>query len=581
MAEEEKVEVDQEVKLLILGDNSVGKSSLISQFVFKIFPEEYNPTVSTDNKSIIADIKDRKTKINLIDVCGDSKLLPATRTLMRDVQGCVCVFDVTRKETFEDLTVWFEEIISHENIFKKVLAGNKCDQADTRQVTEEEGKAVAEKYGMEYVETSASKALNVDTAFMDLVNQIADYVATKQHRPNFMTKEGKMSSFARAIGDSVVNKAARLNYLTVEAAESLIDNSEFNLPQLAHNVSYSDQVMLLQREINESHKESDIQEFDFQRMMVTTIDQDALSTGMMTEMQKVCCAIQECVEMRDRYIYYDDEIHKHPLAVAVDGETKCPEVHELSQFSNLESRMRGGIFRLSSGGEAIDMKVPDVVTYYDDLGILMNVSQHAPTKAFAYKRLNLLEKKYGIHQMYNKERELIEQKKNSFKDFYTVNKVDTHIHHSACMSQKLLLEFIREKLRTEPDEIVHQDKEGVQFTLRQVFDNAGIRYDHISSHSLDVQADHMTFQRFDIFNTKYNLMGQPLLREIFLKTENFLRGRYIAEITKRVFDQLKAAKFIRAEYRISIYGRNQSEWKGLSKWFTRWEIESSKIAWMI
>ena len=95
--------------------------------------------------------------------------------------------------------------------------------------------------------------------------------------------------------------------------------------------------------------------------------------------------------MRDRYIYYDDEIHKHPLAVSVDGETKCPIVEELSRFSNIDCTMRGGIFRLSSEGEAIDMNVPDVMTYYDDLGILMNVSQHAPTKAFAHKRLNLLE----------------------------------------------------------------------------------------------------------------------------------------------------------------------------------------------
>lgn len=71
----------------------------------------------------------------------------------------------------------------------------------------------------------------------------------------------------------------------------------------------------------------------------------------------------------------------------------------------------------------------------------------------------------------------------------------------------MLLDFIREKFKNEPDEIVHKDKEGNLKTLSQVFEEAGIKYNQISSASLDVQADAGTFQRFDVFNTKYNLMG--------------------------------------------------------------------------
>jgi AMP deaminase len=67
--------------------------------------------------------------------------------------------------------------------------------------------------------------------------------------------------------------------------------------------------------------------------------------------------------------------------------------------------------------------------------------------------------------MYNKEREIIEQKVNSLKDFYSVNKIDTHVHHSACMSQKQILEFIREKFRSDGDVIVAKNKEGKEFTL--------------------------------------------------------------------------------------------------------------------
>jgi len=62
---------------------------------------------------------------------------------------------------------------------------------------------------------------------------------------------------------------------------------------------------------------------------------------------------------------------------------------------------------------------------------------------------------------------------------------------------------------------------------------------------------------FDRFNLKYNPVGQSRLREIFLKTDNYIKGRYLAEVTKEVFEDLEAAKYALAEYRLSIYGRSR------------------------
>jgi AMP deaminase len=102
----------------------------------------------------------------------------------------------------------------------------------------------------------------------------------------------------------------------------------------------------------------------------------------------------------------------------------------------------------------------------------------------------------------------------------------------------LIINFIQDKFVNEPETVVHQDKDGNDMTLRELFESSNIVYEQISSHTLDVQADHSTFQRFDRFNKKYNLMGQPLLREIFIKTENFIGGRFMAEITQQVINQL-------------------------------------------
>lgn len=76
-------------------------------------------------------------------------------------------------------------------------------------------------------------------------------------------------------------------------------------------------------------------------------------------------------------------------------------------------------------------------------------------------------------------------------------------------------------------------------------------------------------------------MGQSRLREIFIKTDNFLRGRYLAEITREVFADLEAAKYTLAEYRLSIYGKTRDEWTKLAAWVVDHGLASAQVRWMI
>ncbi len=92
---------------------------------------------------------------------------------------------------------------------------------------------------------------------------------------------------------------------------------------------------------------------------------------------------------------------------------------------------------------------------------------------------------------------------------------------------------------------------------------------------------HDTMHRFDRFNLKYNPAGQSRLREIFLKTDNFIQGKYLAEITQEVMGDLTAGKYQLVEWRVSIYGRKRDEWNKLANWFYNNRLAHPNVRWMI
>ena len=199
--------------------------------------------------------------------------------------------------------------------------------------------------------------------------------------------------------------------------------------------------------------------------------------------------------------------------------------------------------------------------------------------SYSYRKLEILLAKFRIHNLLNGERETDAQKSVPHRDFYNVRKVDTHVHHSACMNQKHLLRFIKYKLKHHPnDEVIYRD--GKLLTLGEVFKSLHLTAYDLSIDTLDMHA-HTTFERFDRFNLKYNPAGQSRLREIFLKTDNYIEGKYLAEITKEVMSDLEISKYQLVEWRLSIYGRSSEEWKKLAKWFYRNRLAHPNVRWMI
>ncbi|KAI7440607.1 AMP deaminase [Hortaea werneckii] len=244
-----------------------------------------------------------------------------------------------------------------------------------------------------------------------------------------------------------------------------------------------------------------------------------------------------------------------------------------------------GVYQVYENQHSLEMnepivQIPTIREFYIDLDTILSISSDGPSKSFAFRRLQYLEGKFNLYVLLNEYQEVADTKAVPHRDFYNVRKVDTHVHHSACMNQKHLLRFIKSKMKKSPDEVV-LFRDGKHLTLREVFESIKLTAYDLSIDTLDMHAHTDSFHRFDKFNLKYNPIGESRLRTIFLKTDNFIHGRYLAEITKEVMSDLESSKYQMVEWRISIYGRTLDEWDKLAAWVVDNKLFSPNVRWLI
>ena len=135
--------------------------------------------------------------------------------------------------------------------------------------------------------------------------------------------------------------------------------------------------------------------------------------------------------------------------------------------------------------EAPILSIPTIRDFYMDLDIILQISSDGPTKSFAFRRLQFLEGKYNLYFLLNEYQEMADSKRVPHRDFYNVRKVDTHVHHSACMNQKHLLRFIKSKMKKSPDEVVMY-RDHKHLTLREVFESINLTAYDLSIDTLDM-----------------------------------------------------------------------------------------------
>ncbi|CAI7924171.1 unnamed protein product, partial [Closterium sp. NIES-54] len=304
------------------------------------------------------------------------------------------------------------------------------------------------------------------------------------------------------------------------------------------------------------------------------------------EDEEVCVLLQECLQLRDKYVFREAVKPWHADANALPmPDPSDPFRYDPLPPSDHVIEMVDGVVKIFADKEAKErgeelFPVHDATTFFTDLHRILKITSLGHVRSLCFHRLRLLEQRYHLHLTLNADREFKAQKSAPHRDLYNVRKVDTHVHHSACMNQKHLLRFIKSKLRKEPDEVVIF-RDGKYLTLKEVFESLDLTGYDLNVDLLDVHADKNTFHRFDKFNLKYNPCGQSRLREIFIKQDNLIQGRFLAEVTKEVFTDLVASKYQMAEYRVSIYGRKMSEWDQLASWVVNNDLYCPNVVWLI
>jgi len=180
----------------VLGDGGVGKTALAVQFTLNCFVETYDPTIEDAyRKQLVVD--NRMCFVEVIDTAGQEEYATLRDQWVREGQGFILVYSIASRSTFDRLEIFrqsMRRVKRGDPIF--MLVGNKCDKTYEREVSKEEGAALARQFGCEFIETSAKTAQNVERLFMNLVRSLRRTKSLEQgggDEPPPKPKKEKMS----------------------------------------------------------------------------------------------------------------------------------------------------------------------------------------------------------------------------------------------------------------------------------------------------------------------------------------------------------------------------------------------------
>ncbi|KAK1391968.1 RAB GTPase H1E [Heracleum sosnowskyi] len=153
-------------KLVFLGDQSVGKTSIITRFMYDKFDTTYQATIGIDFLSKTMYLEDRTIRLQLWDTAGQERFRSLIPSYIRDSSVAVIVYDVANRQSFLNTARWIEEVRTERgNDVIIVLVGNKTDLAEKRQVSIEDGDAKSRETGVMFMETSAKAGFNIKPLF--------------------------------------------------------------------------------------------------------------------------------------------------------------------------------------------------------------------------------------------------------------------------------------------------------------------------------------------------------------------------------------------------------------------------------
>ena len=173
-SKENNEEEEIKIKIMLLGESQIGKTSLIQRYVKNNFNLSYITTVGIDFQLKQIKMNNKSIKLQIWDTAGQERFKNITKSYFHSSDGFIVGYDITSRLSFTNVSTWLKEINDNapEEI-QKILIGNKCD-LNEREVTTEEGQKLAEENGMKFFETSAKNDINVKETFESITKDILD-----------------------------------------------------------------------------------------------------------------------------------------------------------------------------------------------------------------------------------------------------------------------------------------------------------------------------------------------------------------------------------------------------------------------
>eukprot|EP01059_Diplonema_ambulator_P008201 TRINITY_DN1773_c0_g1_i5.p1 TRINITY_DN1773_c0_g1~~TRINITY_DN1773_c0_g1_i5.p1 ORF type:complete len:246 (+),score=27.86 TRINITY_DN1773_c0_g1_i5:63-740(+) len=161
-------------KIVFLGDSCVGKTSIITRFMYDTFELGYQSTIGIDFLSKTVMVGERMVRLQLWDTAGQERFKSLIPSYIRDSKVAVVVYDITNRVSFDSVEGWVDSVRSERgDEISVVIIGNKTDKShDSRDVSVEEGKAKADILSASFLETSAQTGQNITNLFSSIASTL-------------------------------------------------------------------------------------------------------------------------------------------------------------------------------------------------------------------------------------------------------------------------------------------------------------------------------------------------------------------------------------------------------------------------
>ncbi len=178
-------------KIILVGDTSVGKTNIINKYIKNEFHEDFNATIGVEFSHKQFTVDNHKIKAQIWDTAGQERYKAITRAYYKGAKGAFIVYDITRKETFDNIDKWRNELTNSCNQEVTILLiGNKCDLEEQREITKEQGEEKAKSFGFSFLETSAYSGENLEKGFEMLIKEIYQKYKVEQKGNDYFDLAG-------------------------------------------------------------------------------------------------------------------------------------------------------------------------------------------------------------------------------------------------------------------------------------------------------------------------------------------------------------------------------------------------------